>query len=140
MRAPDQPAANDPKYSDSMKRYAKPLYVYVAGPLSGSPGEYLANVSAMTKYARQLIEEGSCPINPAADLLEGLISGRPMPTAQYQLRSMHLLRLLEGRTDAALHVLAMLHRDGTPSAGVLAEVDEAERLGIPIHHVWRGQP
>ena len=112
-----------------------PLYVYVAGPLSGSPGEYLANVAAMSSYCRMLMDAGSCPINPAGDILEGLARETPMPTAQYQLRSMHLLRLLEGRSDAALHVLGWHHRDGIVSAGVAAEVAEAERLGIPVVYV-----
>jgi hypothetical protein len=110
-------------------------YVYVAGPLSGYPGDYLANVARMSRYSRQLIEAGDCPINPAADILEGLASARPLTIAQYHARSMDLLRLLAGRDDAEMHVLSLSHRDGVISDGVLDEVGECGRLGIPVVYV-----
>ena len=107
-------------------------YVYIAAPMSGMPGEYLANVARMTAYSRKLIDQGDCPINPAADLLEGIVSDTPLTTAQYQARSMDLLRLLAGRDDAEMHVLSFSHRDGTISDGVLAEYDECNRRGIAV--------
>jgi hypothetical protein len=110
-------------------------YVYVAGPLSGYPGDYLSNVARMSRYSRQLMDAGDCPINPAADLLEGLASERPLTTSQDQARSMDLLRLLAGRDDAEMHVLSLIHGDGRMSDGVLAEVEECGRLGIRVVYV-----
>ena len=110
-------------------------YIYVAAPMTGDPSEYLANVSRMTAYSRHLAETGRCPINPAGDLLEGLASSVPLGDATYKRRSMDLLRLLEGRGDAAMHVLATEHRDGRRSFGVAAEIEEAESLCIPIEYV-----
>jgi hypothetical protein len=49
-----------------------PMYVYVAGPLSDLPPQYLANVARMTQVSRSLAEAGYITINPAADMLEGL--------------------------------------------------------------------
>ena len=108
------------------------MYVYVAGPMSGPPAEYLANVTRLSAYARRLMDAGKCPINPAGDLLEGLAGDVPMTDQQYKRRSMDLLRLLAGREDAAMHVVATQHRDGSESLGVRAEIDECVRLGIPV--------
>ena len=38
-----------------------PMYVYVAGPLSDLPPQYLANVARMTKVSRSLAEAGHYP-------------------------------------------------------------------------------
>ena len=110
-----------------------PMYVYVAGPLSDLPPQYLANVARMTKMSRSLAEAGYITINPAADMLEGLMSPAPWPLSLYQSRSMGLLRLLEGRRGA-LYVVSDRHADGRFSAGVTAEIAEAKRRHIPI--VW----
>ena len=111
-------------------------YVYLAGPLSDMPPAYLANVAAMTAMSRKLIELEFCPINPAADALEGLMSLAPLTLEQYQRRSMDLLRLLAASpwTRAAVFVVATLHRNGSVSGGVAAEIVEAEKLGIPVVH------
>ena len=108
-----------------------PFYVYVAGPLSDLPSEYLANVVAISRVSRALIDEGYVPINPAADLIDGLMSGDPIPIAVYHRRSMHLLRLLVGKR-AAVFVVATHHRGGRKSTGVADEITEAKRSGIPI--------
>lgn len=107
-------------------------FVYIAAPLSGPPAEYLANVARMSRYARALIDEGRCPINPAADLLEGLMSEKPLTDAQYKERSLDLLGLLAGRHDSAMVVLAQGHRDGSESVGVTSEILLADKLGIPV--------
>lgn len=111
------------------------FYVYLAGPLSGAPSEYLANVARLTRMSRVLIEDGFTPINPAADLLEGLVSTRALPLETYQRRGMELLRLLAGHQNACLYRL--LHADGRGSRGVRAEIKEAERLGIRVCRSWR---
>jgi len=123
---------------------ARMMYVYVAGPLSDMPPQYLANVAAMTAISRTLIELEFCPINPAADMLEGLMAAAPLTLEQYQRRSMDLLRLLGAlqgqsadmleRGRAAVFVVATLHRNGSVSGGVAAEIVEAENLGIPVVH------
>jgi len=112
---------------------ARMMYVYVAGPLSDMPPAYLANVAAMTAMSRKLIELEFCPVNPAADALEGLMSAAPLTLKQYQRRSMDLLRLLAGK-PAAVFVVATLHRNGSVSAGVQAEIVAAKNLGIPVVH------
>ena len=112
------------------------FYVYIAGPLSDMPPQYLANVAAMTALSRTLIELEFCPINPAADMLEGLMAAAPLTLEQYQRRSMDLLRLLGAleRGRAAVFVLAALHRNGSVSSGVQAEIVTAKNLGIPVVH------
>ena len=111
------------------------MYVYVAAPMSGNPSEYLANVARMNAYSRHLIDTGHCPINPASDMAEGLASTTPMSDSAYKIRSMNLLRLLFGREDAVMHVLATEHRDGRKSTGVAAEMQEAGSFGLPIEYV-----
>ena len=106
-------------------------YVYVAGPLSDSPPEYLANVARMSRAARRLARLGFVPINPAADLVEGLVDQWVLSVEDYQARSMSLLRLLAGRRGC-LYVTGRVHDDGRESAGVAAEIAEAGRLGIPL--------
>jgi hypothetical protein len=107
-------------------------YVYVAAPMTGYPGEYLANVARMSAYSRRLMDAGYCTINPAADIIEGLAGGEPMTTAAYQERSLDLLRLLAGRDDAEMHVLGTHHADGRESQGVAAEIRECTRLGVVV--------
>lgn len=107
------------------------MYVFICGPLSDYPSQYLANVAAMTKWSRHFVELDLCPLNPAADIVEGLISTAPLSLEQYQKRSLDLLRLLEGR-PAAVFVVATKHRNGSISSGVADEIAEATRLGIPV--------
>jgi hypothetical protein len=111
-----------------------PRYIYIAHPLTDLPAQYLANVAAISRCSRRLIERGFCPINPAGDMLEGLMSDTPLTIEQYQLRSLQLLDLLRGREGAALLVLTTCHMDGRESAGVWAEIHHAEACGIPV--VW----
>jgi hypothetical protein len=112
------------------------LYVYVAGPLSGLPGEYLANAYRISRVCRSLIDlhVRICPINPAGDAIEGLTSSTPLSDADYKDRSMDLLRLLAflPKGHAALYVLATKHRNGSISAGVADEITNAMFLDIPI--------
>jgi hypothetical protein len=111
---------------------SEPFYVYVAGPLSDYPAQYLANVRMMSLVSRKLIDAGYTTINPAGDMLDGLMSTTPLTIEQYQQRSMDLLRLLKGQPRAALYVLSGIHADGRLSRGVAAEVEQADVWGIPI--------
>lgn len=115
---------------------AEPFYVYIAHPLSDLPPQYLANVATVCLVARDLMKYGFTPINPAADLLEGIVGAEPLPLELYQERSLNLLRLLAGRR-AALYVLGDRHADGRGSKGVAGEVAEAIRLGIPRAYLFR---
>lgn len=103
--------------------------------MSGPPSQYLAAINRMSTYCRHLIDHGVCPINPAGDLLEGLVSGLALSGQRYKDRSLDLLRLLTGRDDAEVHVLGTQRWDGSVADGVVAEIDEAKRLGIPVRHV-----
>jgi hypothetical protein len=109
----------------------EPFYVYVAGPLSDMPTQYLANVHELCAASRMLMHFECCPINPTADLLEGLASGVAMALEIYQERSLNLLRLLDGKS-ACVYVTATHHADGRISAGVAAEIAQAVALRIPI--------
>jgi hypothetical protein len=111
----------------------EPFYIYVAGPLSDYPAQYLANVSRMTLESRLLAEAGYVPINPAADLLEGLLGVSAWPLERYQERSMDLMRLLE-HVNGCVYVTSTAHADGRESTGVAGEVAEAKRLGIPVFY------
>lgn len=64
------------------------FYVYVLGPMSGTPAEYLANCHRLSATSRLLMDYGYCPINPAGDMLEGLMGGTPLTDEQYKARSM----------------------------------------------------
>jgi hypothetical protein len=110
------------------------FYVYIAGPMSGYPAEYLANCARMSAFSRQFMDLGLCPINPAGDLLEGLASQTPLLDEEYKRRSMDLLRLLGAleRGRAAVFVISNKHRNGSISSGVADEIAEAEKLGIPV--------
>ena len=111
-------------------------YVYIAAPMTGPPNEYLANCVRLSRVARELVEQGFCVINPAGDMLEGLMSERPLPDSTFKARSMDLLRLFAGRDDSCVFVLETMHRNGTISGGVGAEVEESERLEIPVVYSW----
>lgn len=117
---------------------SRDFFVYVANRLSGHPGEYLANVHEMSAACRRLMDTGYIVVNPAGDLLEGLMSGEVLPVQAYQRRSLGLLHLCF-IAHAAGHRAAMLvlhdsHRDGALSGGVHIEIDECRRHGLPI--VW----
>jgi len=107
------------------------FYVFVSGPMSEYPSGYLACCAQMSTYARRFIELGMCPINPAGDLLEGLVSPVPLDGQRFKRRSMELLRLLEGK-PAAVFVISTWHHDGSLAEGVQDEIAEAKRLGIPV--------
>ncbi|HAM58776.1 MAG TPA: hypothetical protein DCQ64_26540 [Candidatus Rokubacteria bacterium] len=110
------------------------FYVYVAGPMSGQPSEYLANCCRMSAFSRHFMDLDLCPINPAGDIMEGLASQTPLSDRAYKRRSMELLQLLgalePGR--AAVFVIDTKHRNGSVSSGVAAEIAEADMLGIPV--------
>lgn len=112
------------------------FYVYVASRLSGDPGEYLANVAELSRVCRRLMEAGYVVINPAGDMLEGLVSPEPLPVQFYQERSLGLLRLCiaahRAGHRAALLIVNDRHRDGALSGGVARERQVAEEAGLPV--------
>lgn len=104
-------------------------YVYVAGPLTPKgPGnhatEYLENVRDMIGYGRALLDLGFCPFIPALDMQLFLCSKGPgfEEILEY---SMGWLR----RCDAVFDITDEVENR---SSGVVAEIQEAERLGIPV--------
>ncbi len=118
--------------------------VYIAGPLSDLPPGYLANVRRLGKVSRELTEAGYVTINPAGDILEGLMSETPWPLEMYQQRSLGHLRMLQYVPHGCLYV----DRDtsthtGQPSRGVAREIMVAEDLLIPVFYsradldLWR---
>lgn len=107
------------------------FYVFVSGPMSEYPSGYLACCSEMSAYSRRFLEMGMCPINPAGDMLEGLVSPVPLDGQRFKRRSMELLSLLEGR-HAAVFVISTWHHDGSLATGVIDEAQEARRLDIPV--------
>ena len=108
------------------------FYVYLAAPLTDLPAQYLANVALMSRMSRDLMRAGYIPINPAADMLEGLMSDEALTIDLYQSRSMALLELLRGCRRAALFVIRLQHADGRPSTGVRDEIANAQAWGIPV--------
>ncbi len=120
----------------------EPFFVYVAGRLSGDPGEYLANVCELSSVSRELVEARFCPINPAGDLLEGLMRPEALSVRTYQARSRDLLKLcafaIRAGAGAAIFVVSDTHRDGRPSGGVRREIELSHELGIPIVRSWSG--
>lgn len=109
-----------------------PFYIYIAGPLSDFPAQYLSHASRMSRESRWCMEQGWTPFNPAADLIEGLMSVKPMPDLMYQKRSMDMLRLIARAERRALYVVGDRHYNGALSHGVFKEMIEAKHLGIPI--------
>lgn len=118
--------------------------VYIAGPLSDQPPGYLANVARLGQVSRELTEAGYITLNPAADLIEGLMSATPWPLEMYQQRSLGHLRMLQYVPHGALYV----DRDtststGQPSRGVAREIMVADDLLIPVFYsradldLWR---
>ena len=122
---------SEPSFAARRLADFEPAYVYVAGPLSDLPPQYLANVAQLSLTSRHLVNLGYVSINPAGDLIEGLMGLTAWPVEVYQKRSMDLLRLLVGRRGC-LYVTSRIHADGRESAGVAAEIAEAKRLGIPV--------
>lgn len=110
----------------------EPFYVYLCHPITGLPSEYLANVAAISAFSCELMMNGFCPINPAADLLEGLMSQEPLPIESYHRRAMELLGLLRGQSRAALYVMRRKRLDGSLASGVTEEIEQAIKWAIPV--------
>ena len=106
--------------------------IYIAGPLSDMPSDYLCNVGAMIEAWRDINEtEDAVAFCPATDILLGLwngcIGGRAFAIADYHRWSMAWLEVCD-----AVFVLSDTHRDGRLSGGVAAEIERAGELGIPV--------
>jgi len=108
------------------------FYVYVANRMTGPPSEYLANLHEMSTVSCELMGLGFVTINPAGDFLEGLIAHVPISAERYKAHSLALLRLMALAPRRALLVVHSEHRDGRRSAGVHQEIEECQRLGVPI--------
>jgi len=100
--------------------------VYIAGPLSGSECQYMANVGHMLRVWRELMEMGFACVCPCADLLAGFMRPTPLDVMAYKRQSMELMR----RCDVVYISLPTFNQ--RISWGVQAEIDEAKRLGIPV--------
>jgi len=101
--------------------------VYIAGPLSDMPADYLANCACMIAAWREVNALGHAGYCPATDMMLGASHDLPYTIEQYQAWSMAWLEA----ADVVL-VIASTHRDGRPSKGVLTEVERAADLGIPV--------
>jgi hypothetical protein len=120
-------------------------YVYLAGPLSDPlPTGYLANVRRLNRTSRELILCGYCTFNPATDMAECLVDERPLPLALLQHHSMQHLEGLQYVPHGIVFVVSRVSLgDGHTSAGVAAEIEAAEALGIPVVYnrmdldIWR---
>ena len=103
--------------------------VYIAGPLNPHNGggaiEYLRNCSRMIEAARHLIKSGYAPFCPAVDAAY-FIGGMDdeTPTAE-EIKSYSA-----SWVGACAAILLMPGWE--KSAGTLAEIEIAERLGIPV--------
>ena len=109
-----------------------PFYIFISGPLSDFPPQYLSHASRMSRESRWCMEQGWVPFNPAADLIEGLMSVKLLPESVYQKRSMDMLRLIARAEKRAIYVVGDRHYNGALSHGVFKEMVEARHLGIPI--------
>lgn len=134
----DDSEANPQVTAEATSSDSREFYVYVANRLSGHPGEYLANVHELSRVCRRLMDAGYVVVNPAGDLLEGLMSGDVLPVSAYQKRSLGLLHLVitahRFGYRAALRVEHGMHRDGSISHGVIDEIAAAQEAGLPV--VW----
>lgn len=112
---------------------AWPFYVVLIGPLTDGPVGYLGNVQRFCEAAAELMLCGFCPLNPATDLLEALVSPA-LGVEILQRRTRELLRLVAAapeRRRAAL-CLGTENGAGEPSYGAIRELEDAGELGIPI--------
>lgn len=107
--------------------------VYIAGPMSDYPAQYLHHCGDMIGTWLELANLGFSPYCPAQDLLLGLVWGATMsdpPTvAAYRRWSMDWLEASD-----ALLVVGTHHVDGRLSTGVAEEIRRAEYLHIPIFY------
>jgi len=108
------------------------FYVYIANRMTGPPSEYLANLHEMSTVSCTLMGLGFVTINPAGDFLEGLMARGPIRDGLYKAHSLARLRLMALAPRRALLVVHSEHRDGRRSAGVHQEIEECQRLGVPI--------
>ena len=96
------------------------IRVYVAGPIMGRDGsEPFGNVGNMIRVGDDLAELGLCPFVPGLSVTWAMFADRP--------RSFWLMWSLEWL--GACH--AVFRMDGA-SDGADLEVEEAERLGLPV--------
>ena len=107
----------------------KRIRVYIAGPMNPRNGggaiEYLRNCNRMIEAARILIKNGYAPFCPAVDaayFLGGMDD--ETPTAE-EIKSYSA-----SWVGACAAILLMPGWE--KSAGTLAEIEIAERLGIPV--------
>lgn len=110
---------------------SRPLRVYIAGPLSDFPADYLNNCGKMISAWQDINAAGHAAYCPAADLLLGLsrgaTNGQAYSVEQYRAWSMAWLDVAD-----VLVVIGWKHEDGRESEGVKAEVVAAEYAGIPV--------
>jgi nucleoside 2-deoxyribosyltransferase len=100
--------------------------IYIAGPLTGPPIEYLANCKRMEETAAVLINLGYAPFCPSLDRLIFLQvdDGRGITVEMIKAYSMTWMRQCEA---------VLLMPGWERSKGTLAEIEEAKRRKIPIY-------
>jgi len=101
--------------------------VYIAGPMSDMPAQYLANCARLLTAWREINAAGFAGYCPAADMLLGIGSERPFDVESYRAWSMAWLEVAD-----VVYVVAAAHADGRYSEGVDAEVRRAVEMGIPV--------
>lgn len=101
--------------------------VYIAGPFSGADGwEVAENVHRAERAAREVARLGAAPLTPHS------IGARMNGTETYEYWCAATLEMMR-RCDAVLLV------DGWGrSRGALGEMEEAQRVGLPIF--YPGEP
>lgn len=105
------------------------IAVYVAGPYNANGAcNVLANIRNGIAACRTLITWGLAPICPWLDCLYCIVDD--VSEAQLKAVSMELMR----RADCVY--VNPEGEDWCASAGVAAEIAEADRLGIPVFYNW----
>jgi hypothetical protein len=100
--------------------------IYIAGPLTGPPIDYLANCQRMEQAAATLLSLGYAPFVPSLDrgIFLALGDSQIITVEMIKSYSMTWLRQCEA---------VLLMPGWERSAGTLAEIEEAKRRKIPIY-------
>lgn len=110
--------------------------VYIFGPMTGLPAEYLHNCGVMLRMWHEVTMLGMAAFCPAVDALLGMqhgsvagYEGAPLTIEQYRLNSLKWLDVSD-----VLYGQRRTRLDGSRSDGIEDELAHARHLGIPV--VW----
>lgn len=90
---------------------------------SDHAGTVLSNIGVATKIGFYFAKKGYAPYIPHSDFLLAIMFGKNLPLDFYYEFSMEWLRVCD--------FIAVVDDGQMLSKGVLAEIEEAKRLGIP---------